>query len=245
QTDTRDFLAGEIVPALLNVLSQSTLSPADKSARDLLAKWDERMEVASPAATIWWNFWQTYIQETFGPWWQSKKVKVDMAELNDMLGQDLEAWTLYDQNNPAFPHGTARNAGDVMLLAFHKTVNALTKQLGGNPSKWTWGRVHTRVLENLAQVRGLSDGPVPDRGDGYTPLAAPDFPSSHGPSWRMVVDWGAHTFEGVYPGGQSENPASDWYENRAADWFAGRLDPMLTADQAGTTSGTKRWDLRP
>src|SRR5260221_9416097 len=50
-------------------------------------------------------------------------------------------------------------------------------------------------------------------------LAAPDFPSSHGPSWRMVVDWGAGTFQAIYPGGQSENPASAWYDDRVDKWF--------------------------
>lgn len=245
QTDTRDFLAAEIVPVLLGVLAQSTLSPADQKAHDLLTTWDYRMEANSPAATIWWTFWQSYIKETFGPWWKSKNVKVDMGEVNDMLGQDLEAWTLNDQGNAAFAHGTARNAADVMLLAFHQSVGALAKQLGKDPKTWTWGRVHTRVLENLALVSGLNYGPVPERGDAFTPLAAPDFPSAHGPSWRMVIDWGARTFQGVYPGGQSENPASDWYLNRAATWFAGRLDPMLTADSAATTSDAKRWDLRP
>jgi penicillin amidase len=61
----------------------------------------------------------------------------------------------------------------------------------------------------------------------------------------MVVDWGANTFQAIYPGGQSENPASSWYTNRAATWFDGRLVPMLTADQAATSSGAKAWSLRP
>ena len=110
---------------------------------------------------------------------------------------------------------------------------------------WTWGRYHTRELENLAQISGLSYGPHPDRGDAYTPLAARDFPSTHGPSWRMVVDWGSHTFQGVYPGGQSENPASDWYTNRVDTWWAGLLDPMLTAEQAAGSGGTRTWSMQP
>jgi penicillin amidase len=121
----------------------------------------------------------------------------------------------------------------------------LTKQLGPNPSTWTWGKVHQRVLENLVQVTGLDYGPRPDAGDANTPLAAPGFPSTHGPSWRMVVDWGAHTFQGIYPGGQSENPASQWYADRAATWWNGDYAPMLTADQAASSSGAKAWSLKP
>ena len=106
-----------------------------------------------------------------------------------------------------------------MNLAFSATISNLTKQLGSDPTTWTWGKVHQRVIQNLAQVTGLDYGPRPDRGDANTRLAAPDFPSSHGPSWRMVVDWGAGTFQAIYPGGQSENPASAWYDDRVDKWF--------------------------
>ena len=61
----------------------------------------------------------------------------------------------------------------------------------------------------------------------------------------MVVDWGSGTFQGIYPGGQSENPASDWYMDRVDTWFAGRLNPMLTAEQAVAAGGIRTWDMRP
>ena len=247
QTDTRDFLAGEIVPVLLQSLSGAHLSPTESAAADLLRGWDYRMDSSSAAASVWWTFWQTYTADTFDPWWKSRAVSVKRDELDDALSQDLEAWTLSDPANPAFsaPGNGARTAVDVQRKAFAGAISRLAKQLGGRPGSWSWGRIHTRVLENLADVSGLNYGPRAESGDGFTPLAAGGSPSSHGPSWRMVVDWGAHTFQGVFPGGQSENPASDWYTNRVDTWFGGRLDPMLTADQASGAAGAKSWDMRP
>lgn len=247
QTDTRDFLAGEIVPVLVQSLSSEQLSSRESSALDLLKSWDDHMDVNSAAATVWWTFWQEYLSETFDPWWKSRHVKVDRAALDDSLGQDLEAWTLGDPVNRAFtaPGKGERNAMDVMRKAFHNTVSALAKELGSVPSSWRWGRVHQRELENLAQIAGLSYGPYPDRGDAFTPLAAPDFPSTHGPSWRMVVDWGTHSFSGIYPGGQSENPASRWYTDRVQTWWDGLYRPMLSADQASVATGTITWSLAP
>jgi penicillin amidase len=61
----------------------------------------------------------------------------------------------------------------------------------------------------------------------------------------MVVDWGTRTFSGIYPGGQSENPASDWYTNRAYTWWNGLLKPMLSVDEAASAAGAKTWDLKP
>jgi len=246
QTDTRDFLASEIVPVLVQTLAGKKLSPSESAARDLLANWDYRMETNSAAATIWSSFWQSYLGETFDPWWKSRAVSIDRQEVNDALGQDLEAWTLGDTANRAFtsPGSGQRTAFDVILKAFHATVGTLTKSLGSAPKTWTWGRVHTRELENLAQISGLSYGPRADRGDANTPLAAGGDPSTHGPSWRMVVDWGTGTFSGIYPGGQSENPASSWYTNRVDTWWSGLYAPMLSADQASAAKATVTWNLR-
>ena len=62
----------------------------------------------------------------------------------------------------------------------------------------------------------------------------------------MIVDWtgrGSATAEGVYPGGQSENPASPWYTDQMADWWDGRYLPMPSA--AGQAAGAVRWNLAP
>jgi penicillin amidase len=239
QTDTRDYLASEIVPILLQAIPNSP-------SKDLLTNWDYRMEINSPAATIWWTFWQSYLAATFDPYWHSRDVKVALSEVNGALGQDLEAWTLGDPTNSVFTYGgSSHTASDVMQIAFTSTVSTLTKQFGADPTTWTWGKVHQRVIENLAQVSGLNYGPRADRGDANTPLAAPGFPSSNGPSWRMVIDWGAGTFQAIYPGGQSENPASPWYADRVDTWFNGQYTAMLTADAATSASGSKTWSLQP
>ena len=48
--------------------------------------------------------------------------------------------------------------------------------------------------------------------------------------------------QGIYPGGQSENPASPWYEDQVADWWNGRYLPM---PPPGSSPGVIRWTLRP
>jgi penicillin amidase len=247
QTDTRDFLASEIVPVLTRTLSSANLTATEAKAVSQLNGWDFRMDTSSAGASVWALFWGQYLNETFAPWWKSRAVKVDMGEISDALGQDLETWTLHDPANRVFsaPGIGARTAADAQVAAFRNTVKFLAKYLGSDPGRWTWGRIHGRVLENLAQVKGLDYGPYADGGDGNTPLAAGGFPSTHGPSWRMVVDWGTRTFQGIYPGGQSENPASAWYTDRAQTWFGGRLKPMLSADQVATSGAAYTWKMDP
>src|SRR5438067_12652445 len=67
QTDSRDFLAADMVPALLGSLSAEKLSPTEATAVDFLKSWDFRMETSSVAATIWWHYWGWYLTETFQP----------------------------------------------------------------------------------------------------------------------------------------------------------------------------------
>jgi penicillin amidase len=249
QTDTRDFLASEITPILVQALATDKLTAGEQKARDILSSWDYRMDVNSAAAAVWWRFWQAYLAKTFDPWWSTRGVKVDMQEeeVINALGQDLEVWTLGDTSNAAFtPPGAApQTAGDVMRKAFHAAYSTLSSDLGPDPGSWTWGTIHTRVLDNLAQISALSYGPRADGGDTFTPLAANGSPSTHGPSWRMVVDWGSHTFNAIYPGGQSENPASSWYQDRVDTWWNGQYAPMLTAEKAASSPGAATWRLQP
>ena len=57
-----------------------------------------------------------------------------------------------------------------------------------------------------------------------------------GPSWRMVVSLTAKTEAyGVYPGGQSGNPGSKYYDSFVDQWAAGKYYAlwMMTKEEVG------------
>ncbi|MCL6515473.1 penicillin acylase family protein [Alicyclobacillus sp.] len=240
QNDTHDLLAQRVVPKLLQALDGQALSAQERAARNLLSTWDGDMAVNSAAASVWWTFWNRYLTDTFQPWWDALHVPVEQdPDLRvgpglTSLNQDLEAWTLFDPNNPAFtaPGRAPRTAKDVMRQAFSEAVADLSKQLGGQPADWTWGRLHARQFPSLAQIPALGYGPRPSGGDRWTVDAASGgLVSKAGPSWRFIVDWGAGA-EGVYPGGQSENPASPWYDDGIPLWWDGRYRPVWRVEDA-------------
>jgi penicillin amidase len=87
---------------------------------------------------------------------------------------------------------------------------------------------------------------------GFTALSALDLPVQGGPgnlnpssgsgtfgaSWRMVVELGPEvTAWTTYPGGQSGNPASTWYDDRIAAWVDGELEEVLFPISAGQLKG--------
>jgi penicillin amidase len=81
----------------------------------------------------------------------------------------------------------------------------------------------------------LAYGPFASDGDTWTINAADTNDgtiATHGPSCRIIVDWGNNSSELVYPGGQDENPLSPWYQDRITTWKNGQYDQLLDAQQA-------------
>ena len=259
QGNVTDNLAQSVVPKLLAALGQGgQLSPREQAARQQLASWNDDMAVNSAAASLWWTFWGDYISAAFQPWWKSARVPVSkdraglaLSSWPTSLTEDLAAWTTGPvPASSAFPlpSGADRTAAQVMRQAFATAVAHLASKLGGTPSTWTWGKLHTRHFPSLAGAGPLGYGPRAASGDAWTVDAAEGgLNSDTGPSWRMVVEFsgssssaGPEVAEGVYPGGQSENPASPWYSDLISRWWADQALPMPTP---GRAAGSLRWNL--
>ena len=257
QLSLTDRLAEQIVPRLLAALRGAPLTAQQRQAAALLRGWDATMARSSAAAALWWTFWGDYLKAVFQPWWKAAKVPVHKdppglaitPQSQVSLDQVLASWTAGDPANGAFspPGGPHRTAPEVMRAAFATAVAHLAATLHGAPSSWAWGRIHSRQFPSVTQADALGYGPRASGADAWTVNAADGGLVSHqGPSWRMIVAWAGHgtaTGEGVYPGGQSENPASPWYEDQMADWWDGRYLAMPPA--GGYPGGQVRWSMRP
>jgi penicillin amidase len=256
QTSLADELANRVRPAVLSALGGASLSSSERTAAQLLGTWNATMAASSAAATIWWTFWNDYLSDVFQPWWNHAKVPVgkDSAGLavsadQVSLDEDLEAWTLGDPANPAFtlPSGSSRTAPQVIRKAFATAVAHLSATLGGAPSSWAWDRLQSREFPALSGAGGLGYGPRPSGGDAFTPDAADGgLTATAGPSWRMIVSLSSAgvTAQGVYPGGQSENPASPWYADQIPLWWDGQYLPVPEpGSQQQIYLGAPTWTL--
>jgi len=259
QNDLTDPLAARLVPAVVSALSAAGLSGADQQAAGLLSAWNDVMDADSAGATLWWTFWGSYLDTVFAPWWRAAKVPVSedhfgLAVTSGLfpLDEDLESWTLGDPSNPVFagPPGSGAsghglgNANAAIVAAFKKAVAHLSAKLGGAPPTWTWGRVHSRSFPSITGAGGLGYGPRPAGGDMFTEDAADGgLDATTGPSWRMIAALSATgvSAQGVYPGGQSENPASPWYDNLVPLWWDGKYLPVPAP---GAAAGAIVWRLR-
>jgi penicillin amidase len=271
QNSLTDPLAQRVLPAIDQVVVGAGLTGADAQAAELLKSWNDEMNAGSAAASLWWTFWGSYLNKVFAPWWQAAKVPdskdgdLAIAPGNSSLDEDLEAWTLNDPTNAAFagPKGTGQASDQAAIVAaFRKAVSHLSTELGGTPSTWTWGKLHTREFPSITGAAGLGYGPRAAGGDPFAEDAADGgLNAETGPSWRMIVAFGGGAVGappaieagtpaagavngvyavGVYPGGQSENPASPWYQNLIEAWWTGQY---LAMPVAGKPAGSITWSL--
>ena len=271
QTSRADAMAARLVPRLLAALRQARLTPAEREAAAVLRRWNDSMDGPSAAAAIWAAFWPGYLSAAFGPWWRAAGARIRLgpsglaawvARLG--LARALEHWTLADPSNPAFtpPGGPAGTAVSVMRAAFSAAVARLRVRLGGPPASWTLDRLPAGSASAPASaqvpVLGRYGGTLPWAGDqqgsaGAAALGLGPAEGTAGQGWRMIISMragpaartrhGSIWAEGIYPGGQSENPASPWYDSLTGRWSNGGYLPMPAAGAAAR--GPIRWTLRP
>jgi penicillin amidase len=254
QSSLTDQLAARIVPTMLAALNDQNLSYSERQVFHLLGTWNASMAPNSPAASAWWTFWTDYLTDVFQPWWNHSHVPVStdpeglsVSPDQASLDESLQTWTLADPANPAFtlPSGQRRTAPQVMRQAFAESVKHLTALLGGAPSSWTWDRLHAREFPALSGAAGLGYGPRPAGGDPFTPDAADHgMTATTGPSWRMIAALSPSgvTAQGIYPGGQSENPASPWDQDQIPLWWNNTYLPLPAPARP---SGPLTWTLTP
>ena len=104
-----------------------------------------------------------------------------------------------------------------------------------------WAKYKSTHINHLTKLAALSRLNLPIGGGTHCINAAkPD----HGPSWRMIVSLTAKTEAyGVYPGGQSGNPGSRFYDNFIDKWAAGSYYPLWMMTRGEEQDKRVKWKM--
>ncbi len=138
--------------------------------------------------------------------------------MNSKLVAFVANLTINDPYSPWFNNpltGEKRNAYMVMVLALNQTINYLVSIAGTNISNWEWGKFHGHYLESLTSLPQFSEGPFPQGGDSNTMWDTGGLNMTGGQSftWIAVFNQSPPIAYGVFPGGESEDPLSFYYDN--------------------------------
>ena len=118
---------------------------------------------------------------------------------------------------------------DYVMAASLKSAfrEAIDRYGDADAGGWRWDTIRHTNIRHLLGFPSLSALYLPVQG-GPGNLNPSSGSGSHGASWRMVVELGPEVRAwAIYPGGQSGNPASAWYDNNIERWVDGELDEVL------------------
>jgi len=116
----------------------------------------------------------------------------------------------------------------VLATSLRDALRTVRDDLGPpDEGGWRWDEVRHANIRHLLGFTAWSALRLPVQG-GPGNLNPSSGGGGHGASWRMVVELGPEVRAwSTYPGGQSGNPASPWYDDRIAQWVDGELDAVL------------------
>ena len=153
--------------------------------------------------------------------------------LNNIL-KDSSFKFLDDINTPQ-----TETLADDVTIAFKRAVSVAVNLDSTN--RLEWGKYKDTKVLHLARLDALSRLHLPIGGGTNTINAAN---TQHGPSWRMIVSLTPQTLAyGVYPGGQSGNPGSRFYDNFIDTWVHGKYFTLWVMTPSDTKDERIKWRM--
>lgn len=228
QLDNYSIRAAEAAPAMLKCLDRSRLDETGRKMADEIEHWNHwyQPEFQAPVYfDVWWdstylNIWDEITRL------QKANVSIKYPDAWRTI-QMLES----EPNNRFFDHPETPNketAREVVTEAFLNMQKFFKENPGQNTD---WGHFHALDIKHLAGIDGFSRLKMPIGGH-KTALNA--IGKSNGPSWRMIVSLEEKTRAyGVYPGGQSGNPGSRFYDNMVDTWMQGQYNDLWLMQSSG------------
>lgn len=239
QLDNTNPFAVEALPVLIQKIDQGKLSALQKKELLALSSWKGTYNINDENAELyelWWKNVQDYT------WDELKSYTFYEKSPDDNV---LLSFIQKDPSNVYFDKlGTSKkeNAGDIITEAFIVATTDYNKMKKEGQTKW--GDFNTVNIMHLTNIRALSTMNLPSAGHPNTINATS---KSWGQSWRMIVELGDRPKAyGIYPGGQSGNPGSKFYDSFVSDWNHGKyyeLQFFMTKAEA-KKSAANSWSLK-
>jgi penicillin amidase len=238
QMDAHDVAAEAFVPVLLAAYDAHPFGDDHvRRAIDELRRWNFEATPESVAERIWAAWFERFRQDVWQHQFDAAGVEHwdggwGFADTNQRQPEleVLEFLTRADPESKWFADSREkpRTRDGVVARSFAEAIAQVVQERGADMSHWQWGATNVLRLHSMTQNPALDRGGMAVRGDDLTlNPGANGGEVTGGASWRMVVDFSdlGHSF-GMYPGGQSEDPASPHYDDQIKPWAEGRYLPL-------------------
>ncbi|MEO5942859.1 MAG: penicillin acylase family protein [Ferruginibacter sp.] len=237
QTDNFDLFAATAVPIFTKNMKVNDLNADEKKYFDMLQSWNYRDDAGLKGPTVFNILWKSFVDTVFDDEY-AKAPKVIMHPFKTTIVENVlkdSAYKFLDNiNTPQI-----ETLADDVTAAF-KNAAAKLKKIEAD-GKLDWEKYKSTGINHLAKLAPFSRLNLP-AGGGENAINATK--ENHGPSWRMVVSLTAKTEAyGIYPGGQSGNPGSKFYDNFIDDWVKGKYYSLWMMTKDEQASSKVKWKM--
>nr|WP_311136676.1 penicillin acylase family protein [Hymenobacter cellulosilyticus] len=232
QNDNLNLNAQLMLPRMLSLVQSGQLPAAERRVYDELSRWNYFYEADAIGPSIFELWYANLVKRLWDDDFGLKATGLEMRNpsrdrTNTLLLQEPTSRWIDDRRTPA-----KETLETLALQSLQFATDSLTRKFGALGNDWRWANQKSTDILHLAQLPGFGRMDL-NVGGGAGIVNATS--QRNGPSWRMVVALGPQVQAyGVYPGGQSGNPGSAYYENLIDTWSAGQLTELVflrTADE--------------
>jgi len=233
QSDNYSIFAQNILPTLLAKVDPNNLNATQKEALNMTTRWKKFYHAKAIGASIF----ELWTKRLFFNIWDDEFTIATIPMIYpsrdrtvELISKDPGSKWFDNVNTPA-----KETLDQLVNEAFKYACDSLERKYGTIGKNWAWANVKKTHVPHLANIPGFGSETLMIGGGKSTINALSE---SNGPSWRMVIELGkTPKGHGVYPGGQSGNPGSPFYDNMISTWAGGKLYDLYFMQSVKDNSG--------
>lgn len=222
QTNNYNVFAEQARPALMKFIDKAALSKDAQRMVQVMQDWNLYNHPSEKGITVFKLIWDSVENAVWSDELAGSVIPLTKPEafvLLDQMNRDTNFRVADDINTK----DKVETLKEQVMAGVEKATLKCVELEKNNQLNWEAFKA-TRVL-HLTKIPALSRLNLPI-GGGVNIINATG--ENHGPSWRMVV----HLTDeieayGLYPGGQSGNPGSPYYDSFVDYWAAGKYYRLL------------------
>ena len=223
--DNFSLKASESLPYMLENLHGVDLSIFEMSMIEQLKKWDYLFD-ANSQTSVYYHIWYNKL---FNVIWDEIKNSNDRnISLKYPTAYATIRLMMQDPANDFFDieaTNAKETVKDLILMSFKEMIMEVN-ELKKDP-EFSWGTYKSTFIGHQLRIKPLGSNNLVVGGNSGDVVNATG--KNHGPSQRLIVELDPAGVKawGHYPGGQSGNPGSKYYDNMVEAWAVGTYYDLL------------------
>ncbi len=237
QTSNYNVFAEIAMPIFLKNIRVEVLNENEKNYFKKLENWGFVYDANTTAASIFELTWSKLTDTIYNDEYASKPKNTARPYRSTLLDALLrDSSYKFIDNITTYNRETIE---DVVTAAF-KSASLEAFQLE-KQNKLSWAKYKDTHVDHLLKLQGFNSEHLKIGGNENCLNATK---SSHGPSWRMIVNLTPNTEAyGIYPGGQSGNPGSRFYDNGIDNWAQGNYYNLWMMRAEEKNDSRVKWNM--